>query len=115
MLTSSFSPVAAGSDCCDQPYFKYVLTDSDSVSCGLIGGLGALWQEGCRGDREHGQSKAFLALIGVGVGLVMGIKEMPTSLREKGGCPFCNSQISSTLSYPEWFHNWNSTLLVSLC
>lgn len=44
-----------------------------------------MWQEGCRGDREHGQSKAFLALIGVGVGLVMGIKEMPTSLREKGG------------------------------
>lgn len=39
------------SDCCDQPCFKHVLTDSDSVLCGLMGwGAkgGPLWQEGCR-------------------------------------------------------------------
>lgn len=34
-----FSPVSAGSDCCDQPYFKHVSTDPDSVLCGLMGGF----------------------------------------------------------------------------
>ena len=33
------SPIAAGSDCCDQPCFKHVLTDPDSVLCGLMGGF----------------------------------------------------------------------------
>lgn len=30
----------------------------------------------CRGDRRHGQPRALLALIRVGVGLVMGVREM---------------------------------------
>lgn len=35
------SSVSAGSDCCDQPRFKHVSRDPDSVLCGLMGGSAA--------------------------------------------------------------------------
>ena len=38
-VTFPSSPISAGFDCCNQPYFKHVSTDPDSVLCGLMGGF----------------------------------------------------------------------------
>lgn len=53
--------------CCDQPCFKHVSTDPDSVLCGLTGGLCGRkgTDSSCRGEEGgQGQLRAHLALLG---------------------------------------------------
>lgn len=70
------TPVSAHPDCCDQPRFKHVSIDPDSLLCGLLGDLS---QKGCKlimgracGDRA---SPEYLGPDG-GRGLEVGVSSL---------------------------------------